>query len=111
MYADQLVESNKWRSLSLKDKVEQLNKLLGYAKKDSKEFLKNSYDRDDNKVGMIMQITNRSINKRDLKEALEIFGTTEKELWTLDVPQLELIDYYLSKETERDKRFKVDFTE
>ena len=108
MYADGLVESNRWQQLSSADKEKQLSAILQVAKKDTKEVLMASYNTDDNKVGLIYTITNRNINKKEMRDTLEIFGTNEKELWQLDLPQLQLIDFYLSNKRERDELFKLN---
>ena len=43
-----------------------------------------------------------------MRDTLEIFGVDEKELWQLDLPQLQLIDFYLSNQRERDELFKLN---
>jgi hypothetical protein len=67
-----------------------------------------SFDTDDNKIGLLYTITNRNINKQEMRDTLEIFGVDEKELWQLDLPQLQLIDFYLSNKRERDELFKLN---
>lgn len=108
MYSDSIMESNKWPTFSLEEKKKAVNRVLRLAKADAKDFLKESYDKDDNKVGLIFQITNRNISKRELREALGVFDTSVDELWKLDVPQLELIDFFLKDKGQRDKLFNLE---
>ena len=103
MYANTAVDSEKWKSLSLSDRQGQLKEILRLAKKDAKEFLKESYDPTDKKVGVIMQISDRGISKKDMNNVLDLFGLERDSLWKLDLPQLELLDYYLSNANERKK--------
>ena len=108
MYADAIVESGKWQQLSGADKEKQLRTILQVAKKATKKSLMASFNTDDNKVGLLYTITNRNINKKEMRDTLEIFGVDEKELWQLDLPQLQLIDFYLSNQRERDELFKLN---
>lgn len=103
MYANTAVDSEKWKSLSLSDRQGQLKEILRLAKNDAKEFLKESYDPTDKKVGVIMQISDRGISKKDMNNVLDLFGLERDSLWKLDLPQLELLDYYLSNANERKK--------
>lgn len=106
MYADSMVDSGAWKSLPLEQKQKQVKRILQEAKKDSKEFLAESYDMEDNKVAVIMKITDTNISKKELRDALGIFDTSVDKLWELDLPQLQLIDFYISDRNNRQKLFE-----
>lgn len=103
MYADALVDSDIWKGLSLDQKQKQVSRILKEAKKDSKEFLSESYDMKDNKTAVIMKISDTNISKKELRDALSAFGTSTDKLWELDLPQLQLIDFYISDRNNRQK--------
>ena len=106
MYADSMVDSGVWKSLPLEQKQKQVKRILKEAKKDSKEFLAESYDMEDNKVAVIMKITDANISKKEMRDALDIFDTSADKLWELDLPQLQLIDFYISDRNNRQKLFE-----
>ena len=106
MYADSLADSPVWKSLPLEQKQKQVKRILREAKKDSKAFLAESYDMEDNKVATIMKITDSNISKKEMRDALDIFDTSVDKLWELDLPQLQLIDFYISDRNNRQKLFE-----
>jgi len=102
MWADTMVANN-WDELSLEQKEKSLNTAISAAKKDVKEVLKVSQKDEPRKAGLIYEITESSVTKKELKRYLESFGTSEDKLWELDAPQLELIISFLEDDSFRDR--------
>jgi len=107
MWADTVVKNN-WDERTLADKEKILKDVLVAAKKDVREVLRVSEKDEPRKAELIFSITNKNIKKSKLRRYLESFGTSEKNLWELDPPQLELILSFLDDEGFRDRMLKEE---
>jgi len=107
MWADTVVKNN-WDERTLAEKEKILSDVLVAAKKDVMEVLRTSENDEPRKAELIFSITNKNIKKSKLRQYLESFGTSEKNLWELDPPQLELILSFLDDEGFRDRLLKEE---
>ncbi len=107
MWADTVVKNN-WDERTLADKEKILKDVLVAAKKDVMEVLRTSENDEPRKAELIFSITNKNIKKSKLRQYLESFGTSEKNLWELDPPQLELILSFLDDEGFRNRMLEEE---
>ena len=105
MWADTVVKNN-WDERTLADKEKILKDVLVAAKKDVMEVLRTSEKDEPRKAELIFSITNKKKSK--LRQYLESFGTSEKNLWELDPPQLELILSFLDDEGFRNRMLESE---
>jgi len=107
-HADRILQSKVWQEASAKDRDRYLKKVLNFAEADVKEKLTNSYDYRDNKMALLLKLTSMGggVSKRELKAALDDFGLDKKDLWTLEYPQLQLLDQYLKRTKTSQKQEK-----
>tara|TARA_R110000824_G_scaffold158720_2_gene332725 strand:+ start:441 stop:3917 length:3477 start_codon:yes stop_codon:yes gene_type:complete len=107
MWADTVVKNN-WDERTLAEKEKILSDVLVAAKNDVKEVLRVSEKDEPRKAELIFSITNKNLKKSKLRKYLESFGTSEKNLWELDPPQLELILSFLDDEGFRNRMLKSE---
>jgi hypothetical protein len=107
MWADTVVKNN-WDERTLAEKEKILSDVLVAAKKDVMEVLRTSENDEPRKAELIFSITNKNIKKSKLRKYLESFGTSEKNLWELDPPQLELILSFLDDEGFRNRMLESE---
>tara|TARA_R100001015_G_C4632762_1_gene196771 strand:+ start:1035 stop:4583 length:3549 start_codon:yes stop_codon:yes gene_type:complete len=106
--AEELLDSGEWDSADEQTRKEMLNDILIGAKKSAMNALKRSSDPDDKKAEIIFSIKS-GISKKNFQRALEYFGIPEKDMWKLDLNQLQLLesfakDYQEEKIESRKKR-------
>ena len=107
IYADSVVDSGQWDSLSLKEKRNTLTDILSIAKKDSLEALDRSIDPEEKKTKLIFTVKNKG-KKVDLRRALDYFKIDEKDMWTLDVNQLLLLEDLVENFANNEEKLKKD---
>jgi len=102
MLADALVESGQWDGASLQEKKDALDYILKTAKRNTLDILENSTDKEDKKLKLIFDVKNAG-SKKDLNDVLGYFGVREKDMWTLDVQQLMIVEDMV-KEMKKDRK-------
>ena len=107
MWADTVVKNN-WDERTLADKEKILKDVLVAARDDVMEVLRTSENDEPRKAELIFSITNKNLKKSKLRKYLESFGTSEKNLWELDPPQLELILSFLDDEGFRNRMLEEE---
>ena len=107
IYADSVADSGQWDSLSLREKRNTLTDILSIAKKDSLEALDRSIDPEEKKTKLIFTVKNKG-KKADLRRALDYFKIDEKDMWTLDVNQLLLLEDLVENFANNEEKLKKD---
>ena len=103
--AIELFEGDAWAGMSLKDKEKALEELLGYAKDDVRDMLRNQASGTPlKKAELIYQVTGlRSRGRAVYNETLADFGVDEDELGTLDEKQLEMLIWFIGENADMKK--------
>jgi len=107
LYADFIIDSGQWDGLSLIDKQDAVNGILAKAKSEAQESLKRSINPEDKKTQLIFSV--KKIGRKvDLQKALDYFKISEKDMWTLDVNQLLLVEDFIENSVNNRERQKED---
>jgi hypothetical protein len=107
LYADSVIDSGEWDNMSLRQKQDTLNAIMTKAKKEAKESLKRSINPEDKKTQLIFRV--KEIGRReDLEQALDYFDISEKDMWTLDVNQLMLVEDFIENSVNNRKQQRED---
>ena len=107
LYADFIIDSGQWDGLSLIDKQDAVNGILAKAKSESKESLKRSINPEDKKTQLIFRV--KEIGRKvDLQKALDYFKISEKDMWTLDVNELLLVEDFIENSVNNRERQDED---
>ena len=110
LYADFIIDSGKWDSLKTLEKKQQVVKdIMTKAKKETKESLKRSINPEDKKTQLIFSVKEMGM-KKDLQNALDYFKISEKDMWTLDVNELLLVEDFIENSVNNRKRQREDLS-
>jgi len=107
LYADSVIDSGEWDNMSLRQKQDTLNAIMTKAKKEAKESLKRSINPEDRKTQLIFRVKNIG-RREDLEQALDYFDISEKDMWTLDVNQLMLVEDFIENSVNNRKQQRED---
>ena len=107
LYADSVIDSGEWDSMPLLTKQQTLRDILTKAKREAKESLKRSINPEDQKTQLIFRIGSMG-PKVYRKNALEYFGISEKDMWTLDVNELMLVEDFIENSIDNENRQRQD---
>lgn len=107
LYADSVIDSGEWDGMSLKKKQDTVKAIMTKAKKESKESLRRSINPEDKKTQLIFRV--KEIGRReDLINALDYFKISEKDMWTLDVNELMLVEDFIENSVNNRKKHQQD---
>ena len=102
LYADSVIDSGEWDSMSLRKKQDTVKAIMSKAKREAKESLKRSINPEDQKTQLIFKV--KEIGRRqDLMDALDYFKVSEKDMWTLDVNELMLVEDFIENSVNNRK--------